>query len=119
MELLATGIESLTLDHIDHFRRDPRMVAAGRSYFLRALEALPDTTRHLLGKEFAIATAKYAEATRLPDEADVVSPERCQRLVLMARTATDRRVLAIHLTEPELYEVLTHRMATSRKSLQR
>ena len=95
MELPATRIESLTLDHIDHFQREPSMVAAGRSYFLRPLEALPDTTRHLPGKEIAIATAEYAEATRLPGEADVVSRERCQRFVLMARTATDWRMLAI------------------------
>ena len=111
IRLLLEGIATLPLDDLDAFRRDPRMVAAAESYLRRALVALLDIARDVLAKAFGRGTAEYAEVARQLGDVGVVSRDQAERLVLMARYCNRLVHLYDEVTEPELYEVLTRRLA--------
>ena len=108
---LLDGIATLPLDDLGEFRRDPRMVAAAESYLRRALEALLDIARHVLAKAFGRGAAEYAEVARQLGDVGVVSREQAERLVLMARYRNRLVHMYDEVTEPELYDILTRRIA--------
>lgn len=107
---LLSAVETLPLDDIDGFTRDPRMVAAGESYLRRTLEALLDIARHVLARGFARGPAEYAEVARQLGEVGVVPGQQAERLVLMARYRNRMVHVYDEITESELYELLTQRL---------
>lgn len=108
---LLDGIATLPLDDLREFQRDPRMVAAAESYLRRTLEALLDIARHVLARAFGRGATEYAEVARQLGEVGVVSPGQAERLVLMARYRNRLVHMYDEVTEPELYDVLTLRLA--------
>lgn len=108
---LLDGIATLPLDSLRAFRSDPRMVAAAESYLRRALEALLDIARHVLAKAFGRGATEYAEVARQLGEVGVVSRDQAERLVLMARYRNRLVHMYDEVTEAELYDVLTRRLA--------
>jgi uncharacterized protein YutE (UPF0331/DUF86 family) len=82
-EMIA-AIRFLPLADYETFSTDNRNAAAAESYLRRALEALFDLGRHILGKAFASAPVEYKEiATTLTKER--VLPE--QESALLKRMA--------------------------------
>ena len=107
---LLDEVGTLSLDDLDAFTRDPRMVAAGESYLRRTLEALLDIARHVLAKGFARGPSEYAEVARQLGEVRVVSPAQAETLVRMARYRNRLVHVYDQVTAPEeLYELLARR----------
>jgi uncharacterized protein YutE (UPF0331/DUF86 family) len=58
---MAGEIRSLPVGSIDEFIADRRNIGAAESCLRRAIEALLDLGRHLLGKAFGVAVTEYKQ----------------------------------------------------------
>jgi len=64
----VADLRRLPLSALQEFRADWRNPAAADSLLRRAIEALFDAVRHLLGKGFGLGALEYREAARLAVE---------------------------------------------------
>ncbi len=56
---MVQRMATLPLANVESCTRDPRLVAAGKSFLRRALEALRDLGRYILAKGFGEPVAEY------------------------------------------------------------
>jgi uncharacterized protein YutE (UPF0331/DUF86 family) len=75
LELIHRHLEdlrSLPIESLGHFLSDRRNPLAAEALLRRALDALLDTTRHLLAKGHSRAALEYKEAAQLASELGLV-----------------------------------------------
>jgi uncharacterized protein YutE (UPF0331/DUF86 family) len=105
---MLASVRSLPLDSLETFRADPRNVAAAESYLRRALEALFDLGRHILGKGFGRAISEYKEISRALVQQKVMSEENGRTLNKIAGYRNRMVHYYQEISSQELYEILTH-----------
>jgi uncharacterized protein YutE (UPF0331/DUF86 family) len=112
VERYLVQLRQIPAASFEEFLADPRNAAATESLLRRALEALLDTARHVLAKQFAVATLEYREIARLAAERGLV---RDERLAECFRQMAGFRIRLTHhyqeVTDQELYGILTGRLA--------
>ena len=108
---MLAGLRALPLDTRAHFESDPRNVAAAESHLRRALEALLDLGRHVLGKGFGQAVVEYKEVAAALAQVRVLDSDR-QLLLRTLAGYRNRLVRFYHeVTNQELYEICTNQLA--------
>lgn len=109
LDAMLAGTQGLPLSSPQAFAADPRDVAAAESYVRRALEALLDLGRHILGKGLGKGALEYKVAVGLRNEG-VLDEHAGAALVEMA----GYRNRLVHFYEEvgavELYEICTRRV---------
>jgi uncharacterized protein YutE (UPF0331/DUF86 family) len=110
VEEMLAGIRSLPLGSHDEFVADPRNVASAESYLRRALEALLDLGRHVLGKGFGLAVTEYREIPRRLQAVGVLGKREADRLGTLAGYRNRMVHVYAEVTQPELYEICSKRL---------
>jgi len=110
LEIVAAclaDLRRLPVRNPDEFAADWRNAAAAESTIRRALEALFDTTRHLLARGFGIGALEYREAAKLAAVQGLVpDPQLQQRFVEIAGFRTRLTHFYGEVTPEELLNVV-------------
>jgi uncharacterized protein YutE (UPF0331/DUF86 family) len=102
-------LRRLPLSALADFRADWRNPAAADSLLRRAIEALFDAVRHLLGKGFGLGALEYREAARLAVEKGLVEHAVLgQRFREIAGFRNRLTHFYGDVTPDELYEILAN-----------
>lgn len=102
---MADEIRSLPLGSFDEFIADRRNIGAAESCLRRAIEALLDLGRHLLGKAFGVAVTEHKQIADELAKAQILPLESARRLRILAGYR-NRMVYFYHdVTEQELYAI--------------
>jgi uncharacterized protein YutE (UPF0331/DUF86 family) len=110
VQRMADEIRSLPLGSLDEFIADRRNIGAAESCLRRALEALLDLGRHLLGKAFGVAVTEYKQIADELARAKVLTPESARQLRILAGYR-NRMVHFYHtVTDQELYAICSREM---------
>jgi uncharacterized protein YutE (UPF0331/DUF86 family) len=109
LDAMLGGIQGLPLSSPQAFASDPRDVAAAESYVRRALEALLDLGRHILGKGLGKGALEYEQvAVGLRGEGVLDEPAGAA-LVEMAGYRNRLVHFYDEVGAAELYEICTRR----------
>lgn len=104
---MLTSLKALPLKNLEDFQADSRNVAAAESYLRRALEALFDLGRHILGKGFGRAISEYKEIARALVQERVLSEEEGRITTKIAGYRNRMVHYYQEISNQELYEILT------------
>jgi uncharacterized protein YutE (UPF0331/DUF86 family) len=114
LDAMLVGIGGLPLSSPEAFASDPRDVAAAESYVRRALEALLDLGRHVLGKGLGKGALEYKQVAVALQREGVLDERTGSALVEMA----GYRNRLVHFYDEvgagELYEICTRRLGDVR-----
>lgn len=114
LDAMLAGIRGLPLSSPEAFASDPRDVAAAESYVRRALEALLDLGRHVLGKGLGKGALEYKQVAVALQREGVLDERTGSAMVEMA----GYRNRLVHFYDEvgagELYEICTRRMGDVR-----
>jgi len=114
LDAMLVGIGGLPLSSPEAFASNPRDVAAAESYVRRALEALLDLGRHVLGKGLGKGALEYKQVAVALQGAGVLDERTGSALVEMA----GYRNRLVHFYDEvgagELYEICTRRVGDVR-----
>ncbi|HYG62788.1 MAG TPA: DUF86 domain-containing protein [Thermoanaerobaculia bacterium] len=100
-------LRALPVDSFETFLEDFRNAAAAESLLRRTIEALLDTARHLLAKQFGEGTLEYKKVAQLAVEHGLVlDPETGKRFVLIAGYRNRLTHFYDQVTPEELYGIL-------------
>lgn len=81
---MADENRSLPLGSLDEFAADRRNIGAAESCLRRAIEALLDLGRHLLGKIFGEAVIEYKKIADELARVQVLTPDPARQLRILA-----------------------------------
>jgi uncharacterized protein YutE (UPF0331/DUF86 family) len=105
VQRMTNEIRSLPLGSLDEFTADRRNIGSAESCLRRAIEALLDLGRHLLGKAFGVAVTEYKQIADELARAQVLNPESARQLRILAGYR-NRMVHFYHdVTDQELYAI--------------
>jgi len=105
VQRMTDEIRSLPLGSLDEFTADRRNIGAAESCLRRAIEALLDLGRHLLGKAFGVAVTEYKQIADELARAQVLTPKSARQLRILAGYR-NRMVHFYHaVTDQELYAI--------------
>jgi uncharacterized protein YutE (UPF0331/DUF86 family) len=114
LDAMLVGIGGLPLSSPEAFASNPRDVAAAESYVRRALEALLDLGRHVLGKGLGKGALEYKQVAVALQGEGVLDERTGSALVEMA----GYRNRLVHFYDEvgagELYEICTRRLGDVR-----
>ncbi len=100
-------LRALARDDLQTFAADRRNPAAAESFLRRALEALFDTARHLLGKGLGLGRLEYREVARLSLEHGLLTGPALGESFLKIAGFRNRLTHYYHeVTAEELFAVL-------------
>ena len=104
---MVSSIRSLPLQSLEQFTCDARNPAACESYLRRALEALFDLGRHILGKGWGIVVAEYKEIAKELVKVGILTDE--EGVVLRQLAGYRNRMVHFYneISHQELYEICT------------
>jgi len=110
LDAMIAGIKTLPLSNPQAFAADPRDVAAAESYVRRALEALLDLGRHILGKGLGQGALEYKQVAVALRREGLLDEHAGAALVEMAGYRNRLVHLYDEVGAAELYEICTHRV---------
>jgi len=115
LDAMVAGVEGLPLSSPEAFAADPRDVAAAESYVRRALEALLDLGRHLLGKGLGKGALEYKQVAIALQREGVL--DECAGAALVEMAGYRNRLVHFYdeVGAAELYEICTLRMGDVRE----
>jgi len=105
---MLTSLKALPLESLEAFMADSRNIAAAESYLRRALEALFDLGRHILGKGFGRAVSEYKEIAQALVHERVLAEEQGRKITQMAGYRNRMVHYYQEISNQELYDILTH-----------
>jgi uncharacterized protein YutE (UPF0331/DUF86 family) len=114
LDAMLVGIGGLPLSSPEAFASNPRDVAAAESYVRRALEALLDLGRHVLGKGLGRGALEYKQVAVALQGASVLAERTGSAWVAMAGYRTRLVHFYDEVGAGELYEICTRRLGDVR-----
>jgi len=110
LDAMLAGIGALPLSSAEAFAADPRDVAAAESYVRRALEALLDLGRHVLGKGLGKGALEYKQVAVALRSEGVLDERAGADLVEMAGYRNRLVHFYDEVGAAELFEICTRRL---------
>ena len=104
---MLAGIERLPLTDRAAFHADPRNAASAESYLRRALEALLDLGRHILGRAFGQGPAEHEEVALALARAHALDETQGELLVRLAGYRNRLVHFYDDVSDEELYKICT------------
>jgi uncharacterized protein YutE (UPF0331/DUF86 family) len=107
VESCLADLRALPAESLEDFLRDRRTFPAAESHIRRAVEALFDTARHILGKGFGIGKLEYREIARTCRDKEVADDDALAERFIRLGGFRNRLVLHYEeVTPQELYAVI-------------
>ncbi len=107
---MLDSMAELPAESFEVFKADARNQAALESYLRRALEALLDVGRHILGKGFGESVLEYKKIARVLGQRAILSSEATAILIDMAGYRNRLTHFYDEVSPEELYGILTTRV---------